>query len=128
MEIITYEIKQQVRVRKYNLDCKKLCDLLREHKRNVGISNKDISKALNIPVTKVEHWFRQDSCFSIPDENIWFQLKELLKMTTNEFDLFITTFEVKDNVFEKGNRIYDSKGICPTITCLDGLVVLDRSD
>lgn len=128
MEVITYEIQQQVRVRKYSTDCKKLCDLLRKHKKMASLSNKEIAKTLNMPITKVEHWFRQDSCFSIPDECIWFELKKLLKITNNEFDLEITTFEEKDNVFEKGNRIYDSQGICPTITCLDSLVVLDRSD
>lgn len=128
MEVITYEIQQQVKVRKYNVDCQKLCDLLRKHKKMASLSNKEIAKTLNMPITKVEHWFRQDSCFSIPDECIWFELKKLLKITDNEFDLAITTFEEKDNVFEKGNRIYDSQGICPTITCLDGLVVLDRSD
>ena len=128
MEVITYEIQQQVKVRKYNVDCQKLCDLLRKHKKMASLSNKEIAKTLNMPITKVEHWFRQDSCFSIPDECIWFELKKLLKITNNEFDLAITAFEEKDNVFEKGNRIYDSQGICPTITCLDSLVVLDRSD
>ena len=127
MEVITYEIQQQVRVRKYSTDCKKLCDLLRKHKKMASLSNKEIAETLNMPITKVEHWFRQDSCFSIPDECIWFELKKLLKITNNEFDLAITTFEEKNNVFEKGNRIYDSQGICPTITCLDSLVVLDRS-
>ena len=126
MEVITYEIQQQVKVRKYNVDCQKLCDLLRKHKKMASLSNKEIAETLNIPITKVEHWFRQDSCFSIPDECTWFELKKLLKITNNEFDLAITTFEEKDNVFEKGNRIYDSQGICPTITCLDSLVVLDR--
>ena len=128
MEVITYEIQQQVRVRKYRTDCKKLCDFLRKHKKMASLSNKEIAKTLNMPITKVEHWFRQDSCFSIPDECIWFELKKLLKITNNEFDLAITTFEEKNNVFEKGNRIYDSQGICPTITCLDSLVILDRSN
>ena len=128
MEVITYEIQQQVRVRKYRTDCKKLCDFLRKHKKMASLSNKEIAKTLNMPITKVEHWFRQDSCFSIPDECIWFELKKLLKITNNEFDLAITTFEEKNNVFEKGNRIYDSQGICPTITCLDSLVILVRSN
>lgn len=128
MEVITYEIQQQVRVRKYRTDCKKLCDFLRKHKKMASLSNKEIAKTLNMPITKVEHWFRQDSCFSIPDECIWFELKKLLKITNNEFDLAITTFEEKNNVFEKGNRIYDSQGICPTITCLDSLAILDRSN
>ena len=129
MEVITYEIQQQVKVRKYNVDCKKLCDLLRKHKKMASLSNKEIAETLNMPITKVEHWFRQDSCFSIPDECIWFELKKLLKITNNEFDLAITTFEEKDNVFEKGNRIYDSDGICPTITCADAdITILDRSN
>lgn len=129
MEVITYEIQQQVRVRKYSTDCKKLCDLLRKHKKMASLSNKEIAETLNMPITKVEHWFRQDSCFSIPDECIWFELKKLLKITNNEFDLAITTFEEKDNVFEKGNRIYDSQGICPTITCIGmEITILDRSN
>lgn len=128
MEVITYEIQQQVKVRKYNVDCKKLCNILRNHKKLTGLNNKRIAELLNVSITKVEHWFRKDKCFSIPDEDVWLSLKQILNITTNEFDLAITTFEEKDNVFEKGNRIYDSQGICPTITCLDSLVVLDRSD
>lgn len=128
MEVITYEIQQQVKVRKYNVDCKKLCNLLRTHKKLTGLNNKRIAELLNVSITKVEHWFRKDKCFSIPDEDVWLSLKQILNIATNDFDLAITTFEEKDNVFEKGNRIYDSQGICPTITCLDSLVVLDRSD
>ena len=66
--------------------------------------------------TLVEHWFRKDNCFSIPDENNWFKLKEMFDISTNEFDKFITEFEVLDGVYEKANRIYDENGICPTLT------------
>lgn len=128
MEVITYEIQQKVRVRKYPVDCNGLCELLRKHKAIVGLSNKEIAENLCVPITKVEHWFRQDDCFAIPDEEIWIVLKRLLHIETDEFDMQVLTFEEKDNVFEKGNRIYDTMGICPTITCLDSLVVLDRSD
>lgn len=50
----------------------------------------------------VEHWFRTDNCFSIPDEDVWYQLKELLNITINDFD--------------ESNRCYFEEGIAPTIT------------
>jgi len=55
-----------------------------------------ISEYLDIPKTKVEHWFRKDNCFAIPDEDIWFKLKEFLNITTDEFDKSITEFEIRD--------------------------------
>jgi site-specific DNA-cytosine methylase len=41
----------------------------------------------------VEHWFRTDDCFSIPDKDIWTALKSLLKINTDEFDEAIMTNE-----------------------------------
>ena len=110
------DIPQTVRVRKYEVDCAKLCEVLRECKCSSGLNNQDIANHLNIPLTKVEHWFRNDKFFAIPDENIWFELKALLGVKTNEFDESIMTFEEKDGVFEKSNRCYLSNGIAPTIT------------
>ena len=110
------DIPQTVKVRKYEVDCGLLCQCLRKHKQNSGLSNKDISEALNVPVTKVEHWFRQDDCFSIPDTEIWFQLKNLLDIGTDEFDVSIVTFEEKEGVFEKSERHYLTDGIMPTLT------------
>ena len=127
MEVITYEIPQKVRVRKYPVDCIKLCETLREYKEKVGLSNRKISEQLNLPITKVEHWFRKDSSFAIPDEYVWFEIKKLMNIETTEFDESIMTFEEKEGVFEKGNRIYDQKGISPTITCGDAdLKILER--
>jgi len=51
---------------------------------------------LNLPKTKVEHWFRKDNCFAIPEENIWFKLKDFLEIKTDEFDKSITEFEIRD--------------------------------
>lgn len=112
-EIDMVEIPQKVKVRKYEVDTEKLKSVLREHKNK---SNKIIAESLNKPLTLVEHWFRKDNCFSIPDADIWFKLKELLNIETNEFDASITTFEEKDNVYEKSNRIYCDTGLAPTIT------------
>lgn len=112
-EIDMVEIPQKVKVRKYKVDTEKLKSVLREHKNK---SNKSIAESLNKPLTLVEHWFRKDACFSIPDADIWFELKKLLNIETNEFDEAITTFEEKDNVYEKSNRFYCDTGLAPTIT------------
>ena len=107
------EIPQKVKVRKYEVDTEKLKSVLREHKNK---SNKIIAESLNKPLTLVEHWFRKDNCFSIPDADVWFGLKKLLNIETNEFDEAITTFEEKDNMYEKSNRFYYDTGLAPTIT------------
>ena len=103
-----------VRVRKYPVDCKTLYSCLRSYKGT--FTNKEIATRLGVPLTKVEHWFRNDDSFAIPDENIWFELKDLLGIETTEFDKSIMTFETKDNVFEKANRCYEVDGIAPTLT------------
>ena len=106
-------IAQKVKVRKHEVDVDKLCKLLRESKK---ISNKEIAENLDVPITMVEHWFRTDASFSISSAEIWFRLKSLLNITTDEFDLPITEFIEKDNVFDTTNRVYDSKGISATLT------------
>lgn len=115
-EIHRIDIPQPVRVRKYEVDCEALNSLLRKHKALTGKSNKELAEALNEPMTKVEHWFRTDSCFSIPGEDVWYALKEQLEITTTEFDEAVTTFEERPGVFEKSERCYFTDGIAPTLT------------
>lgn len=110
------DIPQTVRVRKYEVDCQTLCDLLRKHKAMTGKSNRALSEALDVPITKVEHWFRQDSCFAIPGEDVWKALKEQLEIKTDEFDESIMTFEERYGVYEKSERCYFAEGIAPTLT------------
>ena len=110
------DIPQTVKVRKYPVDTDTLCETLRYHKALVDQNNNGISNALGVPVTKVEHWFRRDDCFAIPDPDVWFKLKELLKITTDEFDEAIMTFEEKEGVYEKSERHYFADGISPTLT------------
>lgn len=110
------DIPQLVKVRKYEVDRERLQKLLRGQKKCVGKSNKSIAEALGVPVTKVEHWFRTDSCFSIPDADVWEQLKTELEITTAEFDEAIMTFEERSGVFEKSERCYFATGIAPTLT------------
>lgn len=112
-EIKKIDIEQQVSVRKYPVDIEKLKKVLRANKT---LTNNQIAERLNIPVTKVEHWFRNDNSFAIPDKDIWYSLKDLLKIETDEFDESITTFETKNNIFEKSNRCYFDSGLAPTIT------------
>ena len=109
---ICHTIPQEVRVRKYTCDLEKLKTLLREHK---NMSNKEIAEKLGKPVTLVEHWFRRDNCFSVPDEDVWFKLKDLLNIETTEFDDFVTVFEIKEGVFEKSHRCYDVNGKMSTL-------------
>ena len=80
------------------------------------MSNIEISKALDVNITTVEHWFRTDNCFAIPNVDVWFKLKELLQIETNIFDKSIMTFETQLGNYEKSYRVYDTDGIAPTLT------------
>lgn len=111
------EIPQKVQVRKYKVDCDKLKVVLRNAKNESRLSIKDIAEQLNKPKTLVEHWFRNDECFSIPDADIWFELKKILHINIDDFDNSITIFEEKDSVYDSENRVYFTSGVSPTITC-----------
>jgi len=112
MNVIYYDIPEMVKVRKYEVDIEALKKTL--SKRNISI--KKISQILGVKKTLVEHWFRKDSCFSIPSAENWLQLKEILGIQTNEFDKSIMQFEEKISVHEQSNRVYNINGIAPTIT------------
>lgn len=107
------DMTETVKVRKHEIDTKALSNLLRSHKT---ISNKEISKRLNVPITMVEHWFRRDDSSSVPSPELWFQLKKLLEIETDEFDKVITEFEERDGVFEKAARVYLTDSLSPTLT------------
>jgi len=113
--VIVHNFIKKVSVRKNEVDIKALQELLIS-KKNKTIT--EISNILNIPKTKVDHWFRNDKSFSIPDKEYWFKLKEILKIEIDYFDNQIIEFEEKDNVFDKSNRIYDENGIAPTMTTM----------
>lgn len=104
-----------VSVRKYEVDIKLLKECLRNNKGK--LTNRQIAETLDKPITLVEHWFRKDNCFAIPDVDVWFRLKKLLDIRTDMFDESIMTFEIREGVFEKSNRCYSEDGIAPTITC-----------
>lgn len=110
--LICYNIKQKVKVRKHEVDIISLKKILIKPK---GLTNKKISTLLDIPVTKIEHWFRKDKSFSIPDAKSWKELKKILNIKTKVFDKSILEFIEKDSVFEQSNRVYDTNGKNPTL-------------
>ena len=118
-KIIVYEVENSVNVRKYSVDTIKLKDLLGKSLSKSKLKRKDIAERLSVPLTKVDHWFRKDKYFAIPDKEYWFQLKKLLGISTNEFDLSITEFVEVSNKFDMQNRIYDARGVAPTMTSVN---------
>ena len=107
---------EQVKVRKHEVHVESLKWLLRTMKTNSGKTNKQIAEETNMPVTKVEHWFRNDSSFAIPSDDIWFKLKEVLGLKTDIFDAQIMEFEYRDGVYESKQRVYSEEGKSPTLT------------
>ena len=107
---------EQVKVRKHEVEINSLQYLLREMKKESGKTNKQIAEETNTPITKVEHWFRTDSSFAIPSDDIWFRLKEVLGIKTDIFDKQIMEFEYRDGVYESKQRVYSENGKSPTLT------------
>lgn len=114
-KIITYDVIVPVYIRKYQVDMKKLALTLRKYRKGSGLTIKQISERLDIPLTECEHWFRTDKYQSVPSHEIWYDLKKLLNLDTDEFDEQITTIIEDDGKYDMQNRIYDGRGICPTI-------------
>lgn len=108
-------IPQTVVIRKYDIDTSLLKELLRKQKKECGLSCKEIAEQLNIPLTQVEHFFRIDDFFAIPEPNVWKPLANLLNIHDSELDMKIMTFEEKEGVYEKSERHYLDSGISPTI-------------
>ena len=115
--IVEHEIPQIVSVRKYPVDIALLCETLRQAKMKSNKTINEIAKALDVPKTMVDHWFRKDDSFAIPDPNIWLKLKAFLNIETDSFDASILTFEKKESSFEQGNRVYSLEGLSPILTC-----------
>ena len=118
---VCYEVEMEVAKRKYEVDIERLKELLRSHKT---MSNKEIAERLDQPLTLVEHWFRADKYFAIPQPEIWMQLKALLGIETDEFDRSIMEFEFVGGNYDMRNRIWGGE-TAPTLTqgCDDYLLV-----
>lgn len=132
-KIVMYKRTQSVRVRKHKVDIENLKQLLSASKKLSKLSNKKIAEILRKPITLVEHWFRSDSSFSIPSDDVWFDLKHLLGIKTDVFDKAITEFEVRDGRYDSSNRIYHISGKSPTLTTITGgkqrkIIIDDEGD
>ena len=109
---------EEVKVRKHEVDIVGLQQCILSHYAKCGMSKKEIAKELNDKYSTVEHYFRKlgSDFFSIPSEEHWPQLKEILSITTDKFDKQIMEFEYRDGVFESTQRVYSDEGKSPTLT------------
>ena len=107
----------KVSVRKNYIDKKELALFLRNHKTK---TINEIAVFCDAPKTMVEHWFRMDGSFSIPDVEYWYKLKECLSIEDCKYDKAVTEFEIKNNSFDMAKRIYHIDGKHPTLTTLTG--------
>lgn len=114
-QLVVINIPQIVKKRVYEVDIKRLQKILREKKKEKKLTINFISKELGVSKTKVEHFFRTDKYFDIPDSKSWIKLSELLNINDSELDKQITEFEVVDGNFEKSERHYFEDGLAPTI-------------
>lgn len=109
---------EKVRVRKHEVDVESLQNCLLDALKKSGKSKKQVAEELEDKFSTVEHYFRKvgSEFFSIPSEEHWPQLKDILDITTDDFDKSIMEFEVKDGVYESSQRVYSEDGKSPTIT------------
>ena len=107
----------KVSVRKNYIDKKELALFLRNHKTK---TINEIAVFCDAPKTMVEHWFRMDGSFSIPNVKYWYKLKECLSIEDCKYDKAVTEFEIKNNSFDMAKRIYHIDGKHPTLTTLTG--------
>ena len=102
--------------RKYDVNQEELCDYLRKYRINSGLSNKKIANMLNIPQTKVDHWFRKDNkSGSVPNKEDYLALKKILKLD-DTYDKQLTEYEIKEIKFEQSLRITNWDRPSDTIT------------
>lgn len=120
-------IHRKIKARVHKVDVKGLQSVIREAKNQSDYTINEIAEKLCLPSTQVEHYFRVDSSFAIPTPQIWYQLKDILNITTNEFDQSLTEFEIREGVFDQSKRAYRDTGISPTITA-NGEVLVQQTN
>jgi len=86
-------------------------DYLRKHKKG---TIKSIAKKLDLPLTKVEHYFRSDKFRAIPTPEVWLKLKELLGFD-DTYDTQVTDIYEEAYKFESALRLYSTEGLAQTL-------------
>jgi len=120
-------INRKIKARVHQVDIKNLKRTLRAAKKQSTYTIKEIADKIDVPVTQAEHYFRTDGSFAIPTPTIWFKLKDVLNITTDEFDKSLTEFEIREGVFDQSKRAYKDTGISPTITA-SGNVLIQQTE
>lgn len=92
------QIRRLVAIRP-DFDTRALTLEMRERRREMGLSIKVISEALNVPATECEHWFRLDRYGSPPSPDVWGRVRALLGITGWDE---VGVVEYRDNVYEMG--------------------------
>ena len=102
--------------RKHEVNQIELCAYLRKYRTQAKLSNKKIAELMNLPQTKVDHWFRDDNnSGSIPSKEDYLKLKEILNLD-NTYEKELTEYEEKDIKFEQSLRITNWDKPSRTIT------------
>ncbi len=116
-------INRKIKARVHQVDIKNLKRVLRAAKKQSTYTIKEIADKIDVPATQAEHYFRTDGSFAIPTPTIWFKLKDVLNITTDEFDKSLTEFEIREGVFDQSKRAYKDTGISPTITASGDILI-----
>ena len=75
---------------------------------------RQIADSIDLPKTKVEHYFRIDKSRAIPNAVDWFKLKDLLGFS-DKYDKEVTEISKQISSFESSSRLYSDEGIGPTL-------------
>ena len=120
-------VNRKIKARVHQVDIKGLIKVIREAKKQSPYTIKEIAEKIDVPSTQAEHYFRSDKSFAIPTPKIWAKLKNVLGITTDEFDKSLTEFEIREGVFDQSKRAYKDTGISPTITA-NGEVLVKQTE
>lgn len=97
---------------------------LKQSRKNLTL--KQISGSINLPLTKVAHWFRTDSSGSLPSIDEWILLKDLLQFDSR-YDFEICDSTIEYNIeFESNRRVYEKDGCMPTLTASNVPIIKDK--
>lgn len=113
--------------RKYDVNQIELCEYLKKYRKKSGLSNKKIAQALNMPQTKVDHWFRSDNnSGSIPNKEDYLALKKLLDLDDTYYKE-LTEYEIKEIKFEQSLRITNWDRPSDTITATSPEIHINKT-
>lgn len=116
--------KNLIERRTHHLDKEMLNAYLRRKKDESGLSLTEIANLLNMEKSQVEGWFAKSLNrvhYSKTFANRWFQLKELLNITSKRYDRAITSFELS----RLGNIIECRNARCNNVSSYHALVEQD---